>query len=586
MVAYSILALNTVLNDIPAITGRPTFKALWDLMRQLLPLLRTIQHPDHPEEGMAGIMMETAAYAIVSARPWVVPDRVGEVFTIPSWCMRETDMRTEEGKWTAKKDREINFDNLITCLRQMFHRVIDPTYHTGGTTMGRGGFGLRSPIEILRYLQARYGTPTPQEEQDATERFATPMNPDDPPEVMMLALEELQQFWLAHPEGGRGYTDVQLIRQATANLWAHGHLYSKALSKWNREDAAHRMVWTNFKTCMYEQYERMLQAQGGGTLATDGYGGAFNAIQNEETEILTASVVNYAEQSGRVSAEVAELNSRLEAMELNLQPRTDNYANNAMYQPPMGPPTGYGAQQEYGFYMPQQQTTVRGPHPGPFGSNQEWQQWSREGQPSGQPTRESTKRRRITAGNERPGGQQGGQSTSSRPRGGGGGGGGRTYGGGRMNVADALFTREGRGGRPGGTTHTNTLKTFDNLKYCPNYRCGYDVDHDGWECPHHPPWNVRRNEAHLVEGASMKAQHKTLADGTGAGVAWLMANPISQAQWVIEQRREFGRLQRGNGGGRGGGRGGPGRGRGGNDRRNANNGGRGYARGGGGSQGF
>jgi len=48
MVAYSVLALNTVLNDIPAITGRPTFKALWDLMRMLLPLLRTIQHPDYP----------------------------------------------------------------------------------------------------------------------------------------------------------------------------------------------------------------------------------------------------------------------------------------------------------------------------------------------------------------------------------------------------------------------------------------------------------------------------------------------------------------------------------------------------------
>ena len=37
MAAYSILALNTVLDDIPAITGRPTFKALWDLMRMLLP---------------------------------------------------------------------------------------------------------------------------------------------------------------------------------------------------------------------------------------------------------------------------------------------------------------------------------------------------------------------------------------------------------------------------------------------------------------------------------------------------------------------------------------------------------------------
>ena len=82
-----------------------------------------------------------------------------------------------------------------------------------------------------------------------------------------------------------------------------------------------------------------------------------------------------------------------------------------------------------------------------------------------------------------------------------------------MNL-DTLSTREGQGERPGTTTHTNTLKTFDNLKYCPNFCCSYDVDQDRCECPHRPPWNVRRNEAHLVEGASMKAQHKTLADGT------------------------------------------------------------------------
>ena len=64
----------------------------------LLPLLHTIHHPDHLEEGMVGIMMETAAYAILSARLWVEPDRMGEVFTIPSWCLRETDQRTEERK--------------------------------------------------------------------------------------------------------------------------------------------------------------------------------------------------------------------------------------------------------------------------------------------------------------------------------------------------------------------------------------------------------------------------------------------------------------------------------------------------------
>ena len=65
-------------------------------MRLLLPILQTIQHPDLPDEGMAGIMMEAAAYTLVSARPWLVPDRVGEVFTISRWCIHETDQRAEE----------------------------------------------------------------------------------------------------------------------------------------------------------------------------------------------------------------------------------------------------------------------------------------------------------------------------------------------------------------------------------------------------------------------------------------------------------------------------------------------------------
>ena len=145
-----------------------------------------------------------------------------------------------------------------------------------------------------------------------------------------------------------------------------------------------------------------------------------------------------------------------------------------------------------------------------------------------------------------------------------------------MNL-ESMFMREGQCGRPGGDTHINTLKTFDNLKYFPNYWCGYDVDHDGWGCSYHPPWDVRRDKAQVSEGASMVVHRKTLANDTGAGVIWIMANPISQAQWVLEQRREFSRLQRGNGGGNGGGcggsRGGSGRCLGNGDRHNMNHGG-------------
>ena len=50
--------------------------------------------------------------------------------------------------------------------------------------------------------------PSDQEEDDVTTQFDLPIDRDDPPEVMMLHIEETQLFFLAHLDGGRGYTDV------------------------------------------------------------------------------------------------------------------------------------------------------------------------------------------------------------------------------------------------------------------------------------------------------------------------------------------------------------------------------------------
>ena len=47
-----------------------------------------------------------------------------------------------------------------------------------------------------------YEIPTAQEEDDATTLFDLPMNCDDPPEVLMLHLEEVQLLFLAHLDGG------------------------------------------------------------------------------------------------------------------------------------------------------------------------------------------------------------------------------------------------------------------------------------------------------------------------------------------------------------------------------------------------
>ena len=88
--------------------------------------------------------------------------------------------------------------------------------------------------------------------------------------------------------------------------------------------------------------------------------------------------------------------------------------------------------------------------------------------------------------------------------------------------------------------YSNTRKVNLDLIYCYSY--GYDVDHAGCQCQYkkttHIP-NVPRDEAHIVAGASMKAQHKTLPDGTGSGNGWILAQQLRRVNWVMDQNKQW-----------------------------------------------
>ena len=90
-------------------------------------------------------------------------------------------------------------------------------------------------------------------------------------------------------------------------------------------------------------------------------------------------------------------------------------------------------------------------------------------------------------------------------------------------------------------TPTSNIDIFHNLHYC--FTCGYDVDHPGNACPvanpeYHMP-NIPCDEAHMYpnQGSSMIAQHKSLPDGTDAGMGWILANIIIKAQFVMQHHQ-------------------------------------------------
>ena len=281
MVKYTVEAITAILTPIRPVQGRPTFRGLWHLAQQLSECLGKLTHPRHPNEGFAGYMMAIAAFALYTTTPWQDPQDVGEYFEIPAVAITETEQRSKENKWKAEKDLRDNFDNVRTALRLLFERIIDPAYHSGGTGTGglaRRGFGNDEPPDILARLQRLYGKPSLQELDQALLRLNDPMDRNQPVEVMLRAMEEIQMFPMAHPDGDREMSDVNLISYGTIKLSKCRGLYTKAMERWQAKTKDDKKLWANFRTHYITEYEKLLAEGGGTTLGQDGYGGAFNAI--------------------------------------------------------------------------------------------------------------------------------------------------------------------------------------------------------------------------------------------------------------------------------------------------------------------
>ena len=111
-------------------------------------------------------------------------------------------------------------------------------------------------MQIYDIMQAQFEVPCAQE--DALGCLDIPMNRDDPPEVMMVHLEQEQLFLLTHSEGGHRMTGVQMIHLAVEKLRACGPFYGSALSVWHGKDTNFCRHWVNFRTAIHEKYGEML----------------------------------------------------------------------------------------------------------------------------------------------------------------------------------------------------------------------------------------------------------------------------------------------------------------------------------------
>ena len=220
MAKYTTEAITAILATIHPIAGQPTFRGLWHLSQAISECLRKITHPHHPTKNFVGYMMLPAAFTLYSRTTWMEPHNVGQ--------------KTEENKWKAKKELREMYENVHTALSLLFERIINEAYHSGGTGavgLARRGFGNDEPPDIYAWLQRLYGKPTIQELDQALLCLNESMDRNQPVEVMLKSMEEIQMFLMAHPDGDRELSDVNLISYGSIKLAKCGGLHTKAMER-------------------------------------------------------------------------------------------------------------------------------------------------------------------------------------------------------------------------------------------------------------------------------------------------------------------------------------------------------------------
>ena len=99
--------------------------------------------------------------------------------------------------------------------------------------MGRHVFGYDEQQAIIKRLQRLYGQPSLGELYTALLHLKNPMDHNQPVEVILWAIEEVQMLLLAHPEAGQELANTNLILYALIKLNNAGGMYTKVLKRWN-----------------------------------------------------------------------------------------------------------------------------------------------------------------------------------------------------------------------------------------------------------------------------------------------------------------------------------------------------------------
>ena len=468
-----------MLDGQPSLLPRPNCMRLRAWSKYNADILAQIPHPDYPQHGWKGMVIQPSLFALINTRAFVPPTDPGQFASYPQYAFAP-EMKMIDARFKLNKNMFKTYNNIKRALFFFLQKSVALQYQAS-TTPGLSGWDPSMTIHsILAQLNTTYGKPDAQTTEANDAMFRMLLQQGQTPEAVFLRIEECQEVAIlaANP-----YTDVQLVNQAVLILRKSNIFPVKDFDDWESKPLK---TWALMKVFFQEAYTKRLNAISlSHTAGQQGYTNRNqfeimantmdddNSTNSDGTQhTIAAATVNLPGSTlggttmcPVLSGAMAQLASNQAAMMTQMAA-----LNIAPAQPPL--------QQ---IMFPQQQYTGggrggRGGYRGnavmDTGANQQWMGYAPP--PTGG----------FTAGTN----QSGGRGRGRRPR--------RNYGTvaaanqQQLGMPPPLFGGANQivpyGGFNQGqriTTVPNPMKRFANWNYC--FSCGFDVaqDHTSATCP-------------------------------------------------------------------------------------------------------
>ena len=280
----------SAIGTLPSLHPRPSHTNIRTLERVLFERLETLQSTQSEEWGFRGLAEQPAEYALKSAVPWTNAPNPGQHRQLG---LNAAETRDAEATYIAAKAayqaQATVTRAIIAALNVAVPRAFRRgTTAAGGTLIGTAAYrSNHDPRAILLALRTTYGNPSPAERNANDAQFAAPWNTAEPIETYF---DRLEDCYVAAIIASPPFTMEQMITRAIMAIQLTG-VFSQAIIEWNGMAAATR-TWDALKTHFTTAYI-VREQSGTGTMATNGYHGAANAIANDDALTNIESTLNH-----------------------------------------------------------------------------------------------------------------------------------------------------------------------------------------------------------------------------------------------------------------------------------------------------